>query len=381
MISLAARLAVLVLFLSNTITYAGTLRPVVLLNTPQGDTQEFYGISSDMDSSRILIGNPINDRETNRTLVSELYDIQGNLLQTFTAPSDENFINFGDDVALGHNYSLIGSSGTNDHAAYVFDNASGNLIKTLKSSVPNTHAFGNAVATHGNHALVGAASSTDSNGNSVGRVFRFDATTGELLHTFEDPTPETPDDFGSTITVDGNLALIGSYAGEAHLFDLNNNAYLHTFTGGNGFSVALHGDHVLIGGNFGTLIHYDTSGQFKHYITFPAYDVNSFGSNLAVNDQYIVVGISDYEVSSAKTGRVLIFDTNTAELLHTIDNPVSGTAADEFGANLTLHNHQLLISAPRTGPNGMVFLYDIPEPASLALLTLAAPLLLRRRSA
>ena len=52
--------------------------------------------------------------------------------------------------------------------------------------------------------------------------------TGNLLHTFDDPTPTSGGEFGSSVALDGNNVLIGAplgntnspFVGQAHLFDL-----------------------------------------------------------------------------------------------------------------------------------------------------------------
>ena len=98
-------------------------------------------------------------------------------------------------------------------------------------------AFGFSVALDGNHVLIGA-SRDDTNGVQVGQAHLFDGdpmspTFGNLLWTFDDPTP-TPDGFafggdafGWSVAIDGGNVLVGARqddtnglgVGQAHLFD------------------------------------------------------------------------------------------------------------------------------------------------------------------
>ena len=61
----------------------------------------------------------------------------------------------------------------------------------------------------------------------MGQAHLFDATTGNLLHTFDDPTVTSQDFFGWSVAVEGNKVLVGAigddtngdFAGQAHVFD------------------------------------------------------------------------------------------------------------------------------------------------------------------
>ncbi|MGI9457108.1 MAG: FG-GAP repeat protein, partial [Aeoliella sp.] len=57
--------------------------------------------------------------------------------------------------------------------------------------VPEGDRFGQSVALDGNNVLLGAPYD-DTNGTDVGQAHLFEATTGNLLQTFNDPTPTIP---------------------------------------------------------------------------------------------------------------------------------------------------------------------------------------------
>ncbi len=61
----------------------------------------------------------------------------------------------------------------------------------------------------GNRVLIGAHGD-DTSGTDVGQAHLFDATTGNLLFTFDDPTPTVADSFGRSVALDGNRVLIGA---------------------------------------------------------------------------------------------------------------------------------------------------------------------------
>jgi len=65
----------------------------------------------------------------------------------------------------------------------------------------------------------------------------FSPAYGELIHTFDDPTVTTSDKFGVSVSIDGNNVLVGAHfddtngnaVGQAHLFDATTGALLRTF--------------------------------------------------------------------------------------------------------------------------------------------------------
>jgi hypothetical protein len=94
--------------------------------------------------------------------------------------------------------------------------------------------FGSSVAIDDNRVLVGAPKARDIPGRRVGQAYLFDATTGSLLQTFNDPTGGGGDDFGNSVSIDGNYVLIGAHhadtvdtnVGQAQLFNATTGALL-----------------------------------------------------------------------------------------------------------------------------------------------------------
>ena len=69
--------------------------------------------------------------------------------------------------------------------------------------------FGYSVSLSGTTALIGAPS--DSTGaTGAGSAYLFDTTTGNLLKTFNNPTPQINDQFGASVSLSGTSALIGA---------------------------------------------------------------------------------------------------------------------------------------------------------------------------
>jgi len=127
---------------------------------------------------------------------------------------------------------LVGAHG--DHwngnaggAAYVF-NTSGALLNTLNNPTPEAgDQFGVAVAAVGEDKVVIGAASDNSGVLDAGAAYLF-GITGNLVSTFNNPAPVTGELFGNAVTAVGtDKVLIGApqdagAVGAAHLWALNN---------------------------------------------------------------------------------------------------------------------------------------------------------------
>ncbi len=103
-----------------------------------------------------------------------------------------------------------------------------NLLQTFDDPTPTrVDLFGASVSIEANYVLIGAPGD-DTNGPQVGQAHLFDATTGDLVQIFDDPTVTDQDSFGASVDIDGDNYLIGARfdntnginVGQAHLFNL-----------------------------------------------------------------------------------------------------------------------------------------------------------------
>ena len=303
------------------------------------------------------------------------------LLQTFDDPTLTNVDQFGSSVALDGNHALIGAridntNGSRVGQAHLFDITTGNLLRTFNDpTVTNGDEFGASVALVGNHVLIGAPSD-DTKGTDVGQAHLFDATTGNLLQTFDDPTPTNRDGFGGSVALNGNHVLIGASSddtirvgsGQAHLFDASTGNLLRTFndptlTGGGRFgnSVALDGEHVLIGErsddtngtNVGQAHLFDAvTGNLLQTFDDPTVNNgNEFGYSVALEGERALIGERSNDIRGADVGQAHLFDVTTGNLLQTFKDPTP-TNGDEFGTSVALDGKHALIGARLDDTNG-----------------------------
>ncbi|MDH3501298.1 MAG: hypothetical protein OEL69_02170 [Nitrosopumilus sp.] len=321
---------------------------------PTPDSGELFGYSVAISGNNILVGAPedfITDtpEETrsvylfhtpgNNILVGAaefsnvenftddtgsvyLFDTSGNLLQTFENPTPDSGELFGYSVAISGNNILVGAPGDNSDtgSVYLFD-TSGNLLQTFENPTPDSgELFGLSVAISGNNILVGAAefSNVENFTDDTGSVYLFD-TSGNLLQTFENPTPDSGELFGLRVAISGNNILVGapnnSDTGSVYLFDTSGNL-LQTFENPTPDSGELFGSGVAISDNNWIVIGaigYQSSAAA--YFTMEDQEngcliaTAAFGSEMAPQVQFLRE-IRDNTIMSTMSGTVFMTGFN-----------------------------------------------------------------------
>ena len=316
----------------------------------------------------------------------------GALLQTFDDPAETGVDRFGTSVALSGDRVLIGArgddtQGENVGQAHLFDATSGVLLATFDDpTVTDGDNFGSSVALSGDRVLIGAPFD-DTQGANVGQAHLFDATTGALLRTFADPTVTEGDNFGRSVALDGDRALVGAFnddtqganVGQAHLFDASTGALLQTFddptvTFGDlfGFSVALSGGRALIGafgddtqgGNVGQAHLFEaTTGTLLATFDDPSVtSFDQFGFTVALDENRALIGARLDDTKGDNVGQAYLFDATSGVLLAMLDDPTP-TSSDKFGSSVALEGERVLIGArdddTQGGNVGQAHLFDI----------------------
>ena len=389
-------------------------------NDPAPAILDDFGFSVAIDGNNVLIGDFRDDSNGVDAGQAYLFDATtGNLLQTFNDPTPASVDDFGFSVAIDGNNVLIGArlddnNGPDVGQAHLFDATSGNLLRTFNDPTPTTaDTFGTSVAIDGNNVLIGA-SRDDSTGSNVGQAHLFDATTGNLLQTFNDPTPNGGDRFGASVAIDGGNVLIGAMfdsstgptVGQAHLFDATSGNLLRTFNDPTptivdqfGISVAIDGNNVLIGAfrddstgsNVGQAHLFDAAtGTLLQTFNDPTPNSGDrFGVAVAIDGGNVLIGANGDDSNGADIGQAHLFDAATGNLLQTFDDPTP-TGGDNFGTSVAIDGGNVLVGAHNDSSIGLLvgqahlFTQPVPEPSSLALMLaglLTLGLLRRRRSA
>ncbi len=382
------------IFSTNNLATAQSSELLTILN-PDPQNSDAFGWGTSISGNKLVIGAPTDDTFALNSGIAYLYDTSGNLLQTFNNPTPNLGDLFGVSVSISGNNVLIGAfldnigPAFNAGSVYLFDTASGNLLQTFNNPTPDMgDLFGRSVSISGNIVLIGAPFD-DTGALDAGIAYLYDATSGNLLHTLTNPTPGDQDIFGHLVSISGNNVLIGAdgddtgatATGSAYLYDAITGNLLQTFNNPDpdfadrfGTSVNISGNTILIGAPFdstgapqaGMAYLYDTSGNLLHTFPNPTPEKKDlFGYQGSISGNNVLISAINDDTGATNSGIVYLYDATTGNLLKTYPNPTPDPN-DNFGTIVSMFNNIVLIGSPgdNTGAPGAGAAYLLFEPTT-----------------
>ena len=261
--------------------------------------------------------------------------------------------------------------------------------------------FGWSVSVDGDVILIGARN--DENGgvpqSGSAYVFRYDGANWVEEAKLTDPEGEELDLFGFSVSIRGNVALVGAGtddpgidAGSVFVFRRNPakasvfrswllEAQLTAFDGQAGdlfgWSVKLFGNVALVtapqdNGQTGSAYVFRYTGtQWAHEIKLTAADPVGpfpfFGWSSSISGDTIIVGAPFDYALGAESGAAHLFRKNRTGWEEVIKLTASdGQAGDFFGASLSVSDDAAFISARPQNATGRVYIFDLdPTPGDL----------------
>ena len=214
-----------------------------------GSTPDQFGQVVDISGNFMVVSTVEEDAaDGSNSGVAYVYTVDaGSLLHTFVNPNAHGtsaLDNFGIDCAIDGNYLVVGAFGESDAAvgsgsgkAYFYNVATGTLLHTIDNPNPDSGTdvdyMGWSVDVEGQTAIVSAWYETGAAGADSGKCYIYDVVSGNLLHTIEDPNVYsgggTDDRFGSEVAIAGTFIAV-SAKGEDHASQDNVGA-LYVFKG------------------------------------------------------------------------------------------------------------------------------------------------------
>ena len=197
---------------------SGTWTNTQKLSASDGGIGDIFGYSISFDGTTAVIGAYANNQYQGAAYV--FGNTGGTWTESQKLVADDGASNtyFGYATALSGSTILVGAWGSNpggndtQGAAYIFTNSGGTWMQTQELVGDDGQPFdkfGHSVALDGTHALIGA----DGVNSAQGAVYAFDGTGGVWTQTQKfyasDGAPN--DQFGFPVTIDGTMALVGSW--------------------------------------------------------------------------------------------------------------------------------------------------------------------------
>lgn len=304
-------------------------------------------------------------------------------------------------VAVANGRALVGARerdelGQDSGCAYLFDvtepRAPVQLAKLLAPDGAAGDLFGTAVAISDGTALVGALGH-DSQGESAGAAYLFEASTGAFLAKLVPPNGAAMDRFGISVAASGGLALVGAHgddgvgdsSGAVHLFDISDPRYpahvatlaprdagARQFFGG---SVSIDGAWAAVGASGDDERGEASGAAYVFDLSDPARPVERskcllpwaaehyyLGVSVGISGSRVIAGTLSNEQGHGNPGGAYIYEATTGELIAHIDLPDYVFPWDRFGASVAIWGGTAAVGAAEATGNfdlcGAVYLYD-----------------------
>jgi cysteine-rich repeat protein len=270
------------------------------------------------------------------------------------------------------------TAGVETGAIHYFNGVTGALIRTIVNPDPNgSKHFGWAMAAIDANNVVISAPKDDVGLSGGGVAYLYNINTGSLQQVYLNPTPSAGDEFGFALSVAAGKVVIGAPghdipgggftlpapgAGAVYIYDAVSGALLktvedpgHSSNDRFGQSVAALGADPLVGAPYRSIIGAvyrinATTGMVKNTYLPPPGTVgqDQFGTAIAVagGDKVVVGAIVADAPPAPSAGAVHMYNANTATFLQTITKaaPAQG---DEFGRAITTSGTHIVVGAPQ----------------------------------
>ncbi len=250
-----------------------------------------------------------------------------------TDPTGAAGDNFGARTAISGNFAIVGAYGDDVGAnidqgsASIFQFNGTNWVLMQKITDATGAAgdfFGVSVAISGNYAIIGAF--TDDVGANADQgsasIYQYNGTSWVLMQKITDATGAAGDNFGVSVSINGNYALVGSYKDDVGANTDQGSACVFQYNGS-------------VWGIYQKLT--DAAGAVNDF----------FGINCCIYGNYILIGESAYDVgANTDQGAALIYHFNNVSWVPTQKiTDATGIAGANFGAAVSISGAYLIIGA------------------------------------
>ncbi|MFP5273899.1 interleukin-like EMT inducer domain-containing protein [Coleofasciculus sp.] len=307
---------------------------------------------------------------------------------------------FGSAIAMSGDTAIIGARLAQVDgcpavgSAYIFQHTNGVWIQKQKLQPPGfgrQDVFGNAVAIHGNFAIVGAYFADAPDRPNAGCAYIFQQENGVWRETqkLQPADLQGNDCFGSAVAISDNMAIIGAYtvdaesrpdAGSTYIFQLENGVWQQQqklqpdeLKRGDGFggAVAISGETAIIGARLAQADSHQYAGsayifqlengvwQQKQKLqpTDLQYGDN-FGNAIAISGEVAIVGAYGVDAQSCPdTGAAYIFQRENGVWQQKQKlQPADLQRRDGFGCSVAIQGQVAVVG---TSDAGSVYIFQL----------------------
>lgn len=363
----------------------------IRVTASDGALNDHLGYSIAMTNDKIVVGAPLDDSAKGSMYV---YDAStGAQLRKLVASDGIGGDRVGWRVAISGDVVVTGAYGgdgnaTDSGTAYVFNASTGAQLRELKATDGAASDYmGYDVDIEGDVALVGSPFD-DGAGADSGSVYLFNVNTGAQIRKLTASDAAASDQFGRGVAISGDKIVIGapfdddkgSNSGSVYVFDANTGAQLRKMTASDGaasdsfgLDVAISGDKIVVsasanddaGTSSGSAYIFDanTGAQLYKLTASDAAQGDFFGAGVAILDDTVVIGAyGDDNGSDVVAGALYVFDANTGAQIRKLTASDGADAdRDALGWQVALSDNAIVGGAYHdSDKTGAAYIYKCP---------------------
>ena len=349
-----------------------------------------FGFSVSLSGDTAVIGAKLDDDKGSASGSAYVFTRSGSTWSEqakLTASDGVAFDEFGASVSASGDYALIAAArnddaGSSSGSAYVFVRSGTNWTQQAKLTAADAAGndwFGISVSLDGDTAVVGSYFDDD-HGSSSGSVYVFTrsgiAWSQQQKITASDAAPS--DQFGISVSVEGNSALIGANFGDDGASDAGS-AYVFTRTGSTwseqaklipsdpeedawfGNAVSISGDVALVGAQYQDAKGFDSGAAYVFTRSGSVWNQQSklvsadgrssdiFGSAVSISDDVALIGVRADDDAGSNSGSAYIFTEAAAGWLAGVGDSHIVAADLDWGTDVSITGSGSLLMEPSTG--------------------------------
>ena len=315
---------------------------------------------------------------------------------------------FGRSVSISGDFAIVGAM-SDDEGGFI-DNGSATIFKyngatgqwdnqgkLINPNAQSSDQFGCSVSISGDYAIVGAFYDDEAGFTNSGSatIFKRNTSTGvwESQGKLVNANPANYDNFGFSVSISGNYAIVGSYADDEGGFTDNGSVTIYkrnTTTGvwesqgkfinaspanGDSFgnSVGISGDYAIVGayaddedgmtdnGSITFFKRNTTTGAWESQgklIDMNGFNSNYFGHAVSISGDNAIVGIPrDDNGLQIENGSALIYARNTTTGVWQEQGKLYNAnpeTDDNFGTSVCISNDYAIVGTSRDDENGSI---------------------------
>lgn len=381
-----------------------------VLPNPTPNANDQFGTTVAISGTRVLVGAPSDDLGANDAGVVHAFDLAGadptSPIALLSNPAPHAGANYGSAVAISGPLAVVGAYDYNTTAnsagrVWVYDLGSATPAVAAhvldKPGAQATDWFGYSVAISGTSVVVGAYRD-DTGATDAGSAYVYNLSSGTPttpVQTLNNPTPQTSDFFGGSVSISGSYVAVGADRDNTAFLD-SGAVYFYHLGGATpaipiatvnnptpassdnfGISVAVSGSRLIVGAHgdntdatdAGSAYVYDLtsiSATLAHSIFNPTPGVDDrFGCSVAISGTTVVVGANLDDDIARDSGAAYSYNLagGTPASPVIVWNDASPSAGDEFGKAIAISGSRLVIGAPFNDSDvqngGVVHVYDL----------------------